>query len=82
MLKDDEIALDEAFDDLFRYTLIMGIKFNWQIIASSLITIGLRLYKTVLDEKDYKEMIEVIRKSFKDVHPFEEIKKPKETTVH
>jgi len=56
MYKDeDDIALDEAFNDLFRYTLIMGVKFNWQIIASTLVTIGLRLYKTLLDEEDYKK---------------------------
>ena len=35
--------LQEAFDDLYRYVLIMGVKFNWQMIAATLITIGLRI---------------------------------------
>tara|TARA_B100000780_G_scaffold270038_1_gene229431 strand:- start:656 stop:916 length:261 start_codon:yes stop_codon:yes gene_type:complete len=86
MYKDeDDIALDEAFNDLFRYTLIMGVKFNWQIIASTLVTIGLRLYKTLLDEEDYKKMTKVIQKSFKEVHPFEpfeDVEPPKEKTLH
>ena len=41
--KEEQKDLQEAFDDLYRYVLIMGVKFNWQMIAATLITIGLRL---------------------------------------
>jgi len=29
--KEDDKKLQEAFDDVFRYSLIMGLKFPWQI---------------------------------------------------
>ena len=54
MSKDEDKKLQEAFDDVFRYSLIMGLKFPWQMIAATLVTIGLRIYKTVLDDEGYK----------------------------
>ena len=53
--KEDDKKLQEAFDDLYRYVIIMGLKFNWQMIAATLVTIGLRIYKTVLSDEGYKQ---------------------------
>jgi len=66
--------LQEAMDDLFRYTLIMGVKFNWQIIAATLVTIGLRLYKTVLDEQGFEDMTDSITESYKEIQPYKDQK--------
>ena len=66
--------LQEAYDDLFRYTLIMGVKFNWQIIAATLVTIGLRLYKTVLDEQGFEDMTDSITESYKEIQPYKDKK--------
>ena len=74
--KEDNKLLQEAFDDLFRYTLIMGVKFNWQMIAATLITIGLRIYKTVLDEEGYEKMTQTISNSYNEIEKFED------TTLH
>ena len=74
--KEDDKLLKEAFDDLFRYTLIMGVKFNWQMIAATLVTIGLRIYKTVLDEKGYEKMTQTISNSYNEIEKFED------TTLH
>ena len=63
--------LQEAFDDLFRYVIIMGAKFNWQIIAATLVTIGLRMYKTILDEEGYKNMTKSISDSYDKIRKFE-----------
>ena len=76
MLDKEDKDLQEAFDDLYRYTIIMGVKFNWQIIAATLVTIGLRIYKTVLDEEGYKKMTESISDSY------DKIKKLEEKTLH
>ena len=73
--KEDK-QLQEAFDDLFRYTLIMGVKFNWQMIAATLVTIGLRIYKTVLSDEGYKAMTDSITESYPDIQKFED------TTLH
>ena len=63
--------LQEAFDDLYRYTIIMGVKFNWNIIAATLVTIGLRMYKTILDEEGYKNMTKSISDSYDKIRKFE-----------
>ena len=74
--KEEQKDLQEAFDDLYRYVLIMGVKFNWQMIAATLVTIGLRIYKTVLDDEGYKKMTESISNSYDDVKEF------KDETLH
>ena len=54
----------------------MGLKFNWQMIAATLVTIGLRIYKTVLDDEGYKNMTQTITESYDDIEKFED------TTLH
>ena len=76
MSNKDDIKLQEAFDDLYRYVIIMGLKFNWQMIAATLVTIGLRIYKTVLDEEGYKRMTKTISDSYDEIEKFED------TTLH
>jgi len=71
MDKKEDKDLQEAFDDLYRYTIIMGVKFNWNIIAATLVTIGLRIYKTVLDDIDYEKMTKSISKSYDKIKKFE-----------
>ena len=76
MSNKEDKQLQEAFDDLFRYTLIMGVKFNWQMIAATLVTIGLRIYKTVLSDEGYKAMTDSITESYEHIEKFED------TTLH
>ena len=76
MSKEEDKQLQEAFDDLYRYAMIMGVKFPWQMIAATLVTIGLRLYKTVLDEEGYKKMTDTISNSYEEIEKFED------TTLH
>ena len=74
--KEEYKKLQEACDDLYRYVIVMGVKFNWQMIAATLVTIGLRIYKTVLDDEGYKAMTESISNSYDDVKEF------KDETLH
>ena len=76
MSNKEDKDLQEAYDDLYRYRLIMGVKFNWQMIAATLVTIGLRLYKTVLDDEGYENMTDSITESYNDIEPF------KDQTLH
>ena len=76
MSKEEDKKLQEAFDDVFRYSLIMGLKFSWQMIAATLVTIGLRIYKTVLDDEGYKGMTEKIAEEFENIEKF------KDETLH
>ena len=74
--KEEQKDLQEAFDDLYRYVIVMGVKFNWQMIAATLVTIGLRIYKTVLDDEGYQKMTESISNSYDDIKEF------KDETLH
>ena len=74
--KEDDKKLQEAFDDLYRYVIIMGLKFNWQMIAATLVTIGLRIYKTVLGDEGYNAMTKSITESYEHIEKFED------TTLH
>ena len=74
MSNKEDKQLQEAFDDLFRYTLIMGVKFNWQMIAATLVSIGLRIYKTVLDDEGYEAMTESITESYNQIEPYKDQK--------
>ena len=56
--------------------MIMGVKFPWQMIAATLVTIGLRIYRTVLDEEGYKGMTDSIAENFDNIEKFED------TTLH
>ena len=74
--KDEDKKLQEALDDVFRYCLIMGLKFPWQMIAATLVTIGLRIYRTVLDDEGYKGMTDNIADNFENIEKF------KDETLH
>jgi hypothetical protein len=74
--KEEDKLLQEAFDELYRYVIVMGVKFNWQMIAATLVTIGLRIYKTVLDDEGYQKMTESISNSYDDIKEF------KDETLH
>ena len=76
MSKEEDKKLQKAFDDVFRYSLIMGLKFPWQMIAATLVTIGLRIYRTVLDEEGYKGMTDSIADNFENIEKF------KDETLH
>ena len=76
MSKDEDKKLEEAFTDVFRYAMIMGVKFPWQMIAATLVTIGLRIYRTVLDDEGYKGMTNEIADNFDNIEKFED------TTLH
>ena len=76
MSKDEDKRLEEAFNDVFRYSLIMGLKFPWQMIAATLVTIGLRIYRTVLDDEGYKGMTDNIAENFENIEKF------KDETLH
>ena len=76
MSKDEDKNLKEAFNDVFRYAMIMGVKFPWQMIAATLVTIGLRIYRTVLDDEGYKGMTNEIADNFDNIEKFDD------TTIH
>ena len=52
----------------------MGARYNWQIIAATLVAVGLKIYKSVLKDDEFKGMMNTIRDSMDEVKPFDDKK--------
>ncbi len=54
--------LQEAYDEIFAKVIEMIAvkKYEPQLIAATLIAQSLRIYKTILNEEDYKKMVDTI----------------------
>ena len=74
MSKDEDKKLQEAFDDVFRY-YDYGSKVYVADDCGNFSHIGLRIYKTVLDDEGYKGMTDNIADNFEEI-------KFKDETLH
>ena len=61
MIQNDKL-LQEAYDEIFAKVIEMIAvkKYEPQLIAATLIAQALRIYKTILNEEDYKKMVDTI----------------------
>tara|TARA_R100001143_G_C3281803_1_gene97046 strand:+ start:74 stop:304 length:231 start_codon:yes stop_codon:yes gene_type:complete len=73
-MTDDE-KLKRIYQKIFTDAMIYGEKYPMQMVAATYLAIAMRLYKTVLSEKEYKEMIQAIMESAKNVQPYKDPKK-------
>ena len=66
---DDKLKI--VYDELFEKAADLILRFeNPQIVASTLMAQAIRLYRTILTEKEFKEMIEIVLKNAHEVKPF------------
>ena len=54
--KNDPGILDNCYQKVFKYSVQLALKFEWQIVAATLVAIGLRIYKTVLKDDEYESL--------------------------
>ena len=73
MTKED-IKLNNCYQEIFKKMIELQTKYNNEIIAGTMMAQALRLYKTNLTDKGFKEMIEVIADSENTIKPFEVLK--------
>ena len=74
-MTDDE-KLRKIYQRIFTDAMVYGEKYSMQMVASTYLAIGMRIYKTILDSKGYKDMLKTVLET--EVKPY---KDPKET-VH
>jgi hypothetical protein len=74
MTKDEK--LKKIYQKIFTDAMIYAEKYPMQMVAATYLAIAMRLYKTILDPKAYKEMLKTILET--DVEPYKDPKK----TVH
>jgi hypothetical protein len=66
-----EDKLKIVYDELFETAANLILRYeNPQIVASTLMAQAIRLYRTILTDKEFEEMIEVVLKNAYEVKPF------------
>jgi hypothetical protein len=66
---DDKLKI--VYDELFETAADLILRYeNPQIVASTLMAQAIRLYRTILTDKEFEEMLEIVIKSAKELKPF------------
>jgi hypothetical protein len=66
----------KIYDDMAKKTLELLTEYNDdQLVASTLVAQGIRIYKAVLSEEDFKDMLKIIVNDSTNIKPFVEEKK-------
>ena len=71
-MTDDE-KLKRIYQKIFTDAMVYGENYPMQMVAATYLAIAMRLYKTLLGPKEYKEMLKAIEES--EVKPYKK-KKP------
>jgi hypothetical protein len=74
-MTEDE-KLKRIYQKIFTDAMVYGENYPMQMVAATYMAIAMRIYKTLLTEEDYEEMLKAIEGS--DVKPYKDPKK----TVH
>jgi len=66
----------KIYDDMAKKTLELLTEYNDdQLVASTLVAQGIRIYKAVLSEQEFKDMLKIIVNDATNIKPFVEEKK-------
>jgi KaiC/GvpD/RAD55 family RecA-like ATPase len=66
-----EMELAILYEELRNIMLDNVLKCNdAQIVASTMVSLAFKLYKTILSEGDYNDMLKVVMKNAKKTQPF------------
>ena len=74
-MTEDE-KLKRIYQKIFTDAIVYGENYPMQMVAATYMAIAIRIYKTLLTEEDYEEMLKAIEGS--DVKPYKDPKK----TIH
>ena len=66
----EEIRHQQLYEELFELMIKKAIELDPQQVACTFIALGFRLYRTELDDNDFKQVIETFVKKGKDIKPF------------
>ena len=76
----DENQLEQMFQEFFKMSVELSERYkNPQMVASTFMAIGIRMYKTVLSDSEYDRMLEFMSDSKDKVKPYED---PTKETIH
>ena len=62
--------LQEIYNKIFKQTVRHMQKYETQMVASTLMAIAVRLYRTSLSDNGFSEMLQTVLDSEKDIKPY------------
>lgn len=63
--------LEILYEEFKNIMLANVLRFNdSQIVASTMVALALRLYKSTLTDEEYKDMLKIVVKNAKKIEPF------------
>ena len=68
----DEHQLEQMFDELFKKSIELSDRYDPQMVASTFMAIGIRMYRTVLSKDEYDRMINFMADSKDKVKPYDD----------
>ena len=68
----DESHLEQMFQELFKMSVELSERYNPQMVASTFMAIGIRMYKTVLTDSEYERMLEFMLDSKDKIKPYDD----------
>ena len=70
-LKNDQNKLKILYDEILDRMLDTVVKYDdAQIVASTMVALSFRLYKTILSDNEFKDMLKTVVKNAKKIEPF------------
>jgi len=70
-LENNEIKLKILYEEMLEDMLDTVMRYeDAQVVASTMVALALRLYKTTLSEGEFKDMLKVVIKNAKTIEPF------------
>ena len=74
MLKNKDKELQEIYNKVFEQSIKHMKKYEPQMVASTLMAIAIRLYKTSLSDDGFSQMLQTILDSEEDIRPYSDDK--------
>lgn len=69
----EDVKHQQLYDRLFEIMVKESLDLDPQLVASTYIALGFRLYRTALDKNDFQKVLETFVEKGKDIRPFTEI---------
>lgn len=70
-LKNDHNKLKILYDEVLDRMLDTVVKYDdAQIVASTMVALSFRLYKTILSDNEFKDMLKTVVKNARKIEPF------------
>ena len=69
--KEDDILLNECYQEVFKVMIALQTKYNNQMIAGTMMAQALRLYKSNLTDEGFEAMVKVIANTGDSIQPFD-----------